>query len=307
MATLLMISSALITALANLLIRRGLDVAPKASGDPFISQRFFTAALMVLFVILWQHGSIPIDPNMLLVGIAGGLALGALQFTIGRCLFYGPPALSFIFVSAACVIPPIIMFFIFGEDFGHGYTLYNLLGSILVLAGLYWMAQSQGFATKDTFKKWCFWAFIAFLCGVLHQLVLQWRALLLKPELPPSALIPFHVGAAESDFYMVTALCTAALCQMLFQKPAATTAATTDRKQTLICGIGGGLLNGLSTYLMILGTEWAKTDLEKAMIFPIFTVLLITTCNIWAKMLYKEKVNWPANAVCMTGILVGMR
>src|SRR3546814_5331073 len=48
-----------------------------------------------------------------------------------------------LFRSSACVIPPIIMVYIFGEEYGHDYTVYNLLGSAVVLLGLYWMGNSQ--------------------------------------------------------------------------------------------------------------------------------------------------------------------
>lgn len=41
------------------------------------------------------------------------------------------------------------------------------------------------------------------------------------------------------------------------------------------------------------------------MIFPIFSVTIILFCNLWGQWLYKEKVNWFANACCIGGILIG--
>ena len=242
---------------------------------------------------------------MALVGVAGGLALGLLQYTIGRCLHYGPAGLSFIFVSSACVIPPIIMFFIFGAEFGHGFTLYNLFGFCVVLLGLYWMGKSQGDNEVVDFKKWSLWVGLAFASGILHQLILQWRALLLKENMPDSCLLPFHCSQAEGEIYIVIAFLVASLCQMLFQSGSEKVHAT--GKQVLVCGILGGILNGLSCFLLIQGTEYAVSDLEKAIIFPLNTVLLITLCNSWAKALYKEKVNWPANFVCVSGIIAGSK
>jgi hypothetical protein len=55
---------------------------------------------------------------------------------------------------------------------------------------------------------------------------------------------------------------------------------------------------------MIWSTE-VSTPLEHAMIFPIFSVAIIILCNLWGQWLYKEKVNWLANACCVGGILIG--
>lgn len=302
MASICIALSALITALSNLLIRRGIDGVKDANGDPFIVHRFLTAALIAIPIIYLQHGTIAANLNMSLVGVCAGLALGLLQYAIGKCLQYGPAALTFIFVSSVCVVPPIFMFFLFGEEFGHGYTLYNLLGSLLVLAGLYWMGKSQELGDYLSFEKWLIWIGAAFGSGILYQLILQWRALLLKDNLPDSLLLPFRCDTTQGDLFIVITLLVAGLCQMLFQgRPKRQ---KFSNRQVLICGIVAGILCSISTFLLLLGTEFAITATEKAVIFPLNTVLLISFCNGWARVFYKEKVNWPANAICATGIAI---
>ena len=55
---------------------------------------------------------------------------------------------------------------------------------------------------------------------------------------------------------------------------------------------------------MIRATE-ASTPVEHAIIYPLFAVTIIILCNIWGQWLYKEQVNWKANALCVFGILIG--
>jgi uncharacterized membrane protein YfcA len=198
-----------------------------------------------------------------------------------------------------------MMFFVFGEEFGHGYTFTNLIGSLLVLAGLVWMAKSQGIRAMSNYKVWLFWAVAAFLCGIFYQTSFQWRALLLKDDLPASPLLPFHCTEAAGDCFLISMFFVGALFQKLLPNNASK--ASFPPKQVLICGILGGIMNGLSGFILMKATELAVTDIEKAIIYPLFTVLLISSCNAWAKAFYNEKVNWLANGVCMAGIVVGSR
>ena len=303
MAALFIAFSALITAFNNFLIRQGID---GTKGDPFIVHRFCIAALISLPIIYMQHGVIAADPYMSLVGVAAGLALGLLQYAIGRCLQYGPAALSFIFISSVCVVPPVIMFFLFGEEFGHGYTFSHLMGALLVIIGLYWMGKTQKLEESLGLKKWYLWLGIAFAGGILYQLILQWRALLLNDTLPDTWLLPFRIRDAKGDIFIPITFLVAALSQIVLLKTSQNNneSSSYSKKQIFICGIIGGVLSSISTFLLIFGTESAITDTEKAIIFPLNTVLIISLCNCWAKLFYKEKVNWPANALSVSGIII---
>lgn len=305
MVALYAVLAALITALANLLIRRGLDMVKGAEGDPFIAHRFLTAAIVTALVIYFRHDHVPLNYPMLFLGAVSGIVLGCLQYSIGRSLQYGPPALSFIVVSAACVIPPLLMFFVFGESFGHGYTLTNFLGSLCVVLGLFWMGKTQGATSMADSRLWLFWAALAFSAGIFYQISFQWRALMLKEGLPESTLLPFHMTPAEGECFLISMFISAALFQMFLPRSGKTT--NIGAKPLLVCGIIGGILNGISGFILMRATEVATSDIEKAIVFPLFTVLLISMCNTWAQMLYQERVNWRANALCMAGIVIGSR
>lgn len=43
---------------------------------------------------------------------------------------------------------------------------------------------------------------------------------------------------------------------------------------------------------------------EQTMLFPCFAVLVIVLCSGWARILYKEKFDVLANAICSIGILI---
>ena len=75
-------------------------------------------------------------------------------------------------------------------------------------------------------------------------------------------------------------------------------------QKEVVNGILGGLCNGIGTFFMIRATE-VSTSFEHAMIYPIFAVTIILLCNAWGQWLYKEKVNWKANIVCVIGLLIG--
>ncbi len=302
MVAFLVVFSALITAYSNFLIRKGLDAIEGAKGDPLIAVRFFIAAIATAFVIYLRHGGISFEPNMLLVGAMSGILLGLLQYTLGRSLQYGPPALSFIVVSGACIVPPVIMFFVFGQKFGHGYSLFNLIGSSLVLLGLIWMAKSQGTQNMACRKSWLVWAIGAFSCGVLYQLSFQWRALALKEGLPHSVLLPFHCAAEDGECFLISMFLAAAFCQKLL--PGSRSKPLGLKKPLVVCGVVGGVLSAISGFILMRATEVAHTAIEKAIIYPLFTVLLILLCNVWAKIVYSEKINWPANGISMAGIAV---
>ncbi len=297
MSTFFIVCSAFFIALSNFFVRRGVT----DGGDHYIMPRFFTAGLVSIPIIYLHHGSVSFDPQMGLVALASGLCLGLLQYSIGRSLQFGPSGLTFIFVSSVCVWPPLVMFLLFGDAFGHGYSLYNLIGSLLVIAGLCWMG-SGGKADSSTFTKWLKWIAVGYLATTLFYTLFQWRALLLRPDIPESTLIPFHGNAQAGDIFMAITFFVAALSQLLFRNRTQTT--TTTTQGLCMSGCIAGILSGISTYFLLLGTECAESATENAIIFPLNTVMIILFCNIWASRYYNERINWPANALALSGIAI---
>lgn len=296
--------SALFIALSNFLIRRGMGDSDqeKAGGDRFIMPRFFTAALVSIPIIYLHHGMVTFDPRMGLVAVFAGALLGFLQYCLGKSLQYGPSGLTFIFASSVCVWPPLLMFFLFGEEFGHGYTLYNLVGSFLVIGGLYWMGKGGKQEESPSFNKWLIWVGIAYLATTLYYSLFQWRALLLKDNVPESIFLPFHSDATQGDLFMALTFFVAALSQLFIRGKKEIS--PTTKQGFFMSGICSGILCAVSTYFLLLGTECASSDTENALIFPLNTVMMILFCNIWASRFYNEKLIWPANTLALAGIAI---
>lgn len=297
--------SSMLTAFANLIVRKSIDLKNQGSGDPFLVYRLMGAGLVVgTFALL--NGGLNFNLLMISLGMIGGFFLSMLMWTIGRSVEKGPPALSFTCVAASAVFPPLFMALLFGEPFGHSYTLKNGLGMALVLAGLVWMGLEQWKKSErspDTIK-WLFWTLCAFGVNALYYILFQWRALMLKDDLPASALLPWHCDPANGDCFIIIMYITAACCQFFI--PGKALANDFPVKHRILYGCLGGIINGISGFILIKATEMATVDAEKAIIFPLFCVGLIFSCNLWGKALYKEKVNWFANAACLVGIFIGV-
>jgi hypothetical protein len=222
-----------------------------------------------------------------------------LMWGLGNTLEKGPPGLSFAILNTSSVMPAIALALFFGLSYGHPYTLANGVGSFLVAIGLFW----AGWTSEKNPNKgvWISFATFIFIAHLLFLVFLQWWAMILKPDLPRSALIPFHLSPVHIQWFMPAIFFVGALFQWLVffvrrhRFPKGT---------EITYGILGGITNGACTFFLILAPQVA-TAWQNAMIFPIFSVGIILICNAWAQILYKEKVNWWANLLCLTGLLVG--
>jgi hypothetical protein len=193
----------------------------------------------------------------------------------------------------------IVMVLLFGGAFGYFYTTENAVGSILVVIGLFW----AGWETLKSKKmiRWGLFAFGAFILHVVFLVFMQWRALFINFPSENGLLLSFAVEDARSEWFMPMIFLAATIIQTAIYL---TSVKRFPNRYEVMYGILGGIANGVGTFFMIWATE-VSTSFEHAMIFPIFSVAIIILCNIWGKLLYKEKVNWWANAFCVLGILIG--
>ncbi len=218
---------------------------------------------------------------------------------LGKTLEKGPPGLSFAILNTSSVVPAIFLAILFGMQYGHSYTLWNGVGSLLVAGGLF----MAGWSSEKNYNRtvWLSFAALIFVAHALFLVYLQWWAMLLRPELPLSFLVPFHVDSANIQWFMPAVLFVAALLQCVIY-------AFRERRVPtgleVYYGILGGITNGACTFFLILAPQKASAW-ENAMLFPIFSVSVILICNAWAQILYQEKVNWKANALCVAGLIVG--
>jgi hypothetical protein len=301
MAFVYMFLASLFTSFSNLFLRKSVDLRGENAGDPFLIQRLLASALVVFIAILIQQKSVSLEWTTSLLGIAAGLFLGALMWSMAQTLKRGPSGLTFAILNAASMAPPLILALVFGEAYGHGYTLWNGIGSLLVVAGLLWMGWSKESTSWQ--KSWIPWIIGAFLIHASFLIFFQWRALLLKDGLPPSVLLPFKCDASCGDSFTLLMFLIAAGMQLFM--PRRTTRDYTFSEQAFWGGLGG-FLNGIGILFMVTAADAAFYSIEKTFLFPLYCVALIVLNNIWSTLMYGEKINWAATMVCVSGIIVGL-
>lgn len=298
MAILLMLVAAVLVALSNLAMRRSIDAG--GSARAFLVLQLSLSFVTVFLLNPVRTGNYVWDTTSGGLGLAGGLILGVMMWTLGQALQKGPPGLTFAALNSASVMPAIVMACLFGTAWGHSYTTWNGLGSILVVLGLFW----AGWSSTDAVEKrlWVVFAFMAFLLHVLFLSFMQWRALMLTPdEVVATPLLPFHLHESTSQWFMPMIFVAATLIQLIVYLVAEWRLPNRDE---VFWGILGGVANGGGTFFLIRSTEVAQMW-EAAMIFPIFSVSVIILCNIWGQLLYREHVNWRANSICLGGLIIG--
>lgn len=231
-------------------------------------------------------------------GFAGGIVVALMMATLGRSLELGPPGLTFAALNASTVMPSVLMVLFFGSAFGYHYNVWNGMGSLLVVAGLFW----AGYQTSRGERKsaWVMFVTAAFFLHILFLVFLSWRALFINFPGENGLFLSFDMDDARCQWFMPIVFCVAFLIQTIIYLIAEK---RVPKKGEVGYGILGGVANGVGTFLMIRATEVA-TSFEHATIYPLFAVTIIILCNLWGKWLYKEKVNWKANALCVLGILV---
>ncbi len=298
MALILAFAAAILCAINNLFMRRSVD-----AGGTTKAFLVFVEGFSILVAILLgpvKSGNYEWSYSIGMIGVVAGIFLGIMMWALGRAMEQGPPGLTVAFLNSSAVIPAVIMVLIFGVAFGHSYQWWNGMGSLLVVAGLFWAVWET---TKNYQNRslWITFASLAFWCHVFYLVILQWRAMLINPNMPGSRLLPFRIDATQSEWFMPMIFVAATIFLLyLFIRDEA----RLPKKQEVIYGFYGGVCNGACTYFLIKAAQVA-TVWENSMVFPLFAVSLIMLCNTWGKVLYKEDVHWKAMALCLFGLFVG--
>lgn len=291
------ILGAILVSISNFCMRKSIDSG--GSSKAYLVVQLSFSFLIMIFLNPMRTGDYGWNSTAVGIGLLGGILFGILMWGLGKTLEKGPPGLSFAILNTSSVAPAIVMALLFGAAYGHSYTLSNGLGSALVVAGLFW----AGWTANENPNKmiWIFYATLIFVVHTLFLVFLQWWAMLLKPGLPLSSLIPFHVEARHLQWFMPSVLFVGALMQWVIYL---IKRHRMPKGAEIYYGILGGITNGACTFFLILAPQVASAW-ENAMIFPIFSVCTILICNAWAQFLYREHINWWANAICVTGLVIG--
>lgn len=285
------------TALSNYFLRRSID-AGGSSRAFLLVQLTFTFIVAILLNPI-RSGRFHFNPEMAWLGLFAGIILGVMMICLGKALECGPAGLTVALLNASTVFPILGMVLFFGSEYGFEYTLWNGVGSIVVVLGLLW----AGFQTfkRGAMGKWLFFATSAFALHILLLCVMQWRFVLISFPGQTAMFTSLSAQEAASQWFMPMMFLSAAIIQLVVylrqeSRP--------PLPQEVRFGLLGGVVNGIGTFFMIKSTEIA-TSLEQAMIFPIFAVMIVLVCNLWGQLLYKEHVHWRATALSIGGIIIG--
>lgn len=283
-----MVVAGILGALSNLCMRQSLD----KSGSPRL---FFIMQLLLTFLVTLclcpiQNSSYSLDIYTLCIAVACGLSLGVMKYLISHALVRGPSNLTFAAVNAATIMPGVVIALLFGSLINFEYTLWNFAGSLLVIGGLFWASHER----LNVKKAWIMFAGGAFFVHFFYLFLTQSYFITTQHQ--------FFTFANESEWFFPLVFIAAATLHISVYYYSER---KVPRLEELSWGILGGIFNGTCAYFFGLGAEIAKGK-EHGFIFPIFSVALIISCNLWANWFYEEKINWPAHSLCITGLIVGM-
>lgn len=295
MAIILIVMAGILAASGNFFFKKSIDSGGNSKAY-LVVQLGITGIIAVLLNPV-SSGEYAWDNKMAVIGLTGGVILGLMLFSLGKSLQYGPPGFTFAILNSSSVVPAIVMALLFGAVFGHPYSFWNGIGSIIVVLGMFWAGWEV--CRVREMKRWALFISGTFLLHVLLMVFMQWRALLLKTDLPEGFLFQIDLEGKSSQWFMPMMYLSAFMLHLIIY-------VVSEKRWPRFSGYGlmGGIANGLCTFLLIKSTEVA-TSFENAMLFPIYSVIIVLICNSWGQMVYNEKVNWAANAFSLAGLLCG--
>ena len=293
----LMLFAGVCVAISNFCMRKSVDAG--GTSKAFLMVQLFLTFIVAILLNPVRSGDYSWSYSMGCFGLVGGLVLAFMMYSLGKAVESGPASLSFAMLSSATVMPILFMVILFGSSFGFVYNIFNAAGSFLVVAGIIW-AGWDSISTGDK-RKWLLFAVLAFFLHAIFLVFMQWRALIINFPGHQGLFLNFDIQAARSQWFMPMVFLAASMIQVIIY---VITQKKWPSNAEVLYGTLGGIANGIGTFLMIRSTE-VSTPLEHAMIFPLFAVSIMVSCNIWGQAIYKEKVNWKATSFCILGVLIG--
>ncbi len=255
---------------------------------------FYLSAFIFSFALAPEIINTKINLTIVGIGaIVGTLNVG-LMFLTSHALQKGPAGLTYAFQNASAVFPGLVLFAIFGIQFGFSCSTLQILGICLVIVGLFIGTVGQG-EQKASFK-WLSYAVACLLVQIVALSLIQGRCVLFQmdPELERQDLwfMPAQFGTALVLQSLVLVI------ELRKNKKVF--------KEEILFGSLAGLTNFGSTMLLLLATKYAAPH-ETSILFPFFAVATIILCNSWASLLYGEKFQYLSNAICAAGVFLSLQ
>lgn len=267
---------------------------------------FYFGSFMLSFVLNPFIFSDSLNLLMFGFGMGVGVLNMGLMYLTSRALKTGPAGLTFAFQNTSAVFPGIILYLIFGAEYGFTYSFTQMLGVLLVVYGLFIGARCKSInKTSETptssFKSsWIKYALACLGVQILALTLIQLRCIFF--EYPGESLShSFSLASREDVSFLIGQFGTAFLIQFI----CFVSQGITWPQKAAFYGSLGGVSNFLSTALLLLATKWAL-PFEQGILFPCFAVGTIILSNLWANRLYQEKFNILSNVICACGILMSL-
>ncbi|MEX0962210.1 MAG: hypothetical protein WDZ28_05085 [Simkaniaceae bacterium] len=288
--------SGFLAAMQNLCMRRSVDTG--GSTNIYVPIQLFISFLIAIVLNPVRLSDFGVNVPIIFLGLGMGVILGFMMSFLGKSLKWGTPALTFAVLNSCSVLPSVLMAFLFGKQFNHPYHWWNGMGSCIVIIGIFWSSWAA-ISCRNKFK-WIFFIGLSSIAFVLFSAMTQWR-ILLESHGGASPLLPFKISPLHNAWFMPAIFLGATLIQLFNVKSEPNLRFSLS---TLIYGLLGGVANGSSMFFMILSTEKAS-PFENALIFPLFSITVIQITNLWGRQLYKEKINWAPQMLCVAGLILG--
>jgi hypothetical protein len=298
MAIFFVLLSGAFVALSNLMMRKSIDQGGTTKG--FLVFMMMTACLSAVLLEPVRSGNYAFSFSVFVLGTVAGIVLVSMLFFLGKALEKGPPGFTFSLLSSSTVMPAILMAAFFGADFGFPYTFWHGLGSLLVVAGIFW--AGRGTSGMQDRNQWILLCAAMFILHVVLLGLFQWRSLLLNFPHPEQITTLFPASEIQSVWFLPIMFFVAGLIQLVIFS---VSEKRRLRSKEALFGILGGAINGTGTFFLVCATG-AASPLENAIVFPLYSVAIIALSNLWGQKLYQERVNWKACQLCMFGIMIGM-
>lgn len=285
--------------LSNLFFRMNADNRPSTHSPACFLVFYYLSSFIISLVAYPPMWAVGVNVPILIIGSIVGILNSTLMSLIFQALKRGPAGLTFAFQNAGAIFPGLIMFLLLGSDFGFSCSLTQLFGMILVLAGLFLDAKKKSADQHKPSSKWFSYALAALAIQIVALCCIQGRCLLFGRDGTGGFLGDFTLTEADDAWFMPGQFGASFLMQLFvfFQKK------PSFQKKELYYGIGGGIGNFGSTWLLLLATQFA-TPFQEGIIFPCFAVTSMVLCNIWSNKLYQEPLVLKTNALCALGIFV---
>lgn len=300
--------AAVCASLSSLAFRKNTDSSVTNQSPNGYLILFYFSSFLLSFLYDPKIWNTNINFTILGIGACVGILSSSLMFLTSKALKQGPAGLIFAFQNASAIFPGLILFLLFGSNFGFSFTLMQLLGIALALFGLFWGARhasdtqySSSASSTDNRQsiKWLKYTLLCFVVQISALTLIQARCLLFDAQQLGEFFSQLAITEADDVWFMPGLFGAALIIQVIifFNEN------KKIQRNEMLYGLYGGFANFSSTCLLLIATKFAG-PFEKVMIFPCFAITAMILCNIWANRIYKEKFNFATNFLCSCGIFM---